>query len=232
MNDQRLADRLPDTLPADPMHWADAWIKEAISAAVRPNPNAVTLATVSATGQPSARVVLCKKFVPDPGYFVIYTNYESRKTVELLHNPKVSAVFHWDSLGRQIRIDGMAVLSPAAESDAYFATREWGSQLGAWGSDQSRPIDSREALRAQIKRRGEKLGITFGDDPGALRDDDVPNIPRPAHWGGIRIWAQAIELWINGVDRIHERARWERDIVQSSEHEFSVSPWTGTRLQP
>ena len=232
MNDLRLADRLPDELPADPMHWADAWIKEAISAGVRRNPNAVTLATVSQSGQPSARVVLCKRFVPDPGYFIVYTNYESRKTLELLQNPKVSAVFHWDSLGRQIRIDGMAVLSPEAESDEYFATREWGSQLGAWGSDQSRPIESREALLAQIRSRGEKLGLELGDDTTELGDADIPEIPRPAHWGGIRIWAHAIELWINGIDRVHDRALWERDIVQASEHEFSVTPWVGTRLQP
>ena len=232
MNDQMLADRLPDELPGDPMHWADAWIKEAMSANVRKNPNALTLATVSDSGRPSARVVLCKRFVPDPGYFVVYTNYESRKTRELLANANVSAVFHWDSLGRQIRIDGTAVLSPESESDAYFASREWGSQLGAWGSDQSRPVESRAALLAQIRARGKSLGLKFGSDTASLDSADVPDIPRPPHWGGIRIWARAIELWINGVDRIHDRALWERDIVQASEHEFSVTPWTGTRLQP
>ncbi|MBT8080725.1 MAG: pyridoxamine 5'-phosphate oxidase [Gammaproteobacteria bacterium] len=227
-----LADRLPDELPGDPMHWADAWIKEATSANVQKNPNALTLATVSATGQPSARVVLCKHFVPDPGYFVVYTNYESRKTRELLGNANVCAVFHWDSLGRQIRIEGKAVLAPESESDAYFASREWGSQLGAWGSDQSRPIESRAALLAQIRERGELLGLEFGDGTGTLNSDDIPEIPRPPHWGGIRIWARSIELWINGVDRIHDRALWQREIVQASDHGFSVAPWTGTRLQP
>lgn len=227
-----LADRLPDELPGDPMHWADAWIKEATSANVLKNPNALTLATVSEAGQPSARVVLCKQFVPDPGYFVVYTNYESRKTRELLGNPNVCAVFHWDSLGRQIRIEGKAVLAPKSESDAYFASREWGSQLGAWGSDQSRPIESRAALLAQIRKRGESLGLEFGDGSSALNSEDIPEIPRPPHWGGVRIWARAIELWINGVDRIHDRALWQREIVQTSDHGFSVTPWTGTRLQP
>ena len=214
------------------MHWADAWIKEAASAGVRKNPNSLTLATVSSTGQPSARVVLCKQFVPDPGYFVVYTNYESRKSDEMSENANVSAVFHWDSMGRQLRIDGVAVRSPEAESDAYFASRDWGSQLGAWGSDQSRPVASREALLVQIRERASELGLQLGDDTHTLLDDEPPAIARPPHWGGFRIWATAIELWINGVDRIHDRALWTRDIVRSSEYEFSITPWNGKRLQP
>ena len=232
LNDLRLADRLPDDLPSDPMHWADAWIKEAISAGLRRNPNSVTLATVAASGQPSSRVLLCKQFVPDPGYFVIYTNYESRKTRELTENPHVAAVFYWDSIGRQIRIEGLAVRSPEEESDAYFASRDWGSKLGAWGSDQSLPVESRSALLAQIRERAADLGLELGDDTHTLVGDAPPDIARPRHWGGIRIWATAIELWINGVDRIHDRALWKRDIVRSSEHEFTISPWVGTRLQP
>jgi pyridoxamine 5'-phosphate oxidase len=232
VNDLRLADRLPDELPADPMHWADAWIKEATTSAVRKNPNSLTLATVSSSGEPSARVVLCKQFVPDPGYFVIYTNYESRKSAQLAENPAVSGVFHWDSMGRQIRIDGTAVRSPEPESDAYFASRDWGSQLGAWGSDQSRPIASREALLAQIRNRGAELGLELGENTHTLVSGDPPEIPRPPHWGGIRIWASSIELWINGIDRIHDRALWKRDIVRSSADEFSVTPWVGSRLQP
>ena len=232
MNDSRLAGWLPDDLPSDPMHWAEAWIKEATSAGVRNNPNSLTLATVSAAGQPSSRVVLCKQFVADPGYFVIYTNYESRKVKELSENPQVSTVFHWDSLGRQIRIDGIAVRSPEAESDEYFASRDWRSQLGAWGSDQSRSIESREALQAQIRQRADELGLRLGDNSQSLADDDPPDIARPPHWGGVRIWATAIELWINGVDRIHDRALWTREIDSTSEHGYAVTPWIGKRLQP
>lgn len=214
------------------MHWADAWLKEAISGELQRNPNSVTLATVAGDGQPSARVVLCKEFVPDPGYFVIYTNYESRKCRELADNAQVSAVFYWDSIGRQIRIEGTAVRSPASESDAYFASRDWGSKLGAWGSDQSRPLESREALLLQIRERGRDLGLVIGDDTQTLTSGESVEIPRPPHWGGIRIWAHSVELWINGADRVHDRALWQRDIVRASEYDFSVTPWTGTRLQP
>lgn len=225
-------DRLPETLPGDPMHWADAWIKEAAAADLQRNPNSMTIATVDADAQPSARVVLCKAFVPDPGYLVFYTNYRSRKARELAKNARAAAVFHWDSLGRQIRLEGRTVLSPADESDAYFATRDWGSRLGAWASDQSAPIESRTALEEQLRKRAGELGLTLGDDTQSLADDGEPDIPRPQHWGGIRLWPTAVELWVEGRDRIHDRARYTRDIVPASEHHFTVGPWTGMRLQP
>ncbi|MEQ9561338.1 MAG: pyridoxamine 5'-phosphate oxidase [Woeseiaceae bacterium] len=228
----RNADLLPDTLPSDPMHWADAWIKEAAAANVQRNPNAMTLATVAASGQASARVVLCKSFVPDPGYLVFYTNYRSRKAVEIENDNRVSALFHWDSFGRQIRIEGLAVRSPEQESDAYFESRDWGSRLGAWGSDQSATIESRDALVRQIRSRAADLGIALGETTTTLRHDNRVRIERPPHWGGYRLWVTAIELWIEGTDRIHDRALWTRDIVRRSEESFSVTPWTGTRLQP
>jgi pyridoxamine 5'-phosphate oxidase len=144
-------DRLPDELPADPMHWADAWLKEATTGEVQRNPTSMTIVTVGADANPSARVVLCKEFVPDPGYLVFYTNYMSRKVKEIEQHNKVAVVFHWDALGRQIRIEGQAVRSPHAESNAYFGTRDWGSQLGAWASDQSQELESREALLQQLR---------------------------------------------------------------------------------
>lgn len=230
-NDETLS-RLPDQLPDDPMHWADAWLKEAMASGVQRNPNSMTVVSVDEEGQPSARVVLCKQFVPDPGYLVFHTNYHSRKVRELDGNPRSAAVFHWDSLGRQMRIEGLVVRSPEKESDDYFASRGWGSQLGAWGSDQSEPIASKDALIEQIRSRGASLGLSLGADTNDLLDDRVPAIARPPHWGGMRLWAHAIELWIEGRDRIHDRGRWSRDIVRASEHTFSVSPWRGTRLQP
>jgi pyridoxamine 5'-phosphate oxidase len=232
VTDEMLADRLPDALPSDPMHWADAWLKEAAAAKVQRNVNSMTIASVGANSQPSSRVVLCKEFVPDPGYLVFYTNYRSRKSMELAANPKAAALLHWDALGRQIRIEGTVVRSPDAESDAYFATRDWGSQLGAWGSDQSETIASHDVLVSQIRQRAADLGLTLDPDTQTLADDDIPRIARPAHWGGFRLWATAIELWIEGKDRIHDRVSWRRDIVRATEHTFSTTPWTGTRLQP
>lgn len=215
------------------MHWADAWIKEAASAASQPHPNAMTVVTVSDDAQPSARIVLCKDFVPDPGYLVFYTNYGSRKMRELDSNSSVAVLFHWDQLGRQIRLEGLACRSPDKESDEYFAARDWGSRLGAWGSDQSETIATRADLIAQIRARAGSLGIALGEDTETLVAGNAPPpIPRPPHWGGVRVWPTMIELWVAGADRIHDRAVWKRDIVRISEHKFSTSPWQGTRLQP
>lgn len=227
-----LAPRLPAELPTNPMHWADAWLTEATEQAVQRNPNSMTLVTSSVDLQPSARVVLCKEFVADPGYIVCYTNYKSDKAHEIAANPKVAVVFHWDALGRQIRIEGEAVCSPAEESDAYFASRDWGSQLGAWGSDQSAPLESRAALISQVGRRAVKLGVDVATNLQSIVGKDRPLIPRPPHWGGFRIWADRVELWVEGKDRIHDRARWERSLVRESDHVFSVGAWSGTRLQP
>lgn len=232
MNDNKFGQELPEQLPDDPMHWADAWIKEAVTAKVQRNPNSMTLVSLGASGQPSARVVLCKDFVPDPGYLVFYTNYHSAKARQLTDNPQAAALFHWDELGRQIRIQGTAVRSPESESDAYFATRDWGSQLGAWGSDQSEVIASKQALVSQIRERAAKLGLSLEEGTQSLVDQDIPDIKRPPHWGGFRIWADSIELWIEGKDRIHDRACWTRNLVRSSAHTFATTQWTGTRLQP
>jgi pyridoxamine 5'-phosphate oxidase len=227
-----LAARLPDDLPGDPMHWAAAWLNEATAQCVQRNPNAMNLATVGNDAMPSARVVLCKDFVPDPGYLVFYTNYKSRKVEELRANPRVAVTFHWDALGRQVRIEGAAVFSPAAESDAYFASRDPGSQLGAWGSDQSAPLASREALLRQLRERAAGLGLNVSDDLRSIHEADRPVIPRPAHWGGVRVWASGIELWIEGEDRIHDRARWRLQLERKDEHGFAAGGWSGTRLQP
>jgi len=232
LNKPQIVDRLPDQLPADPMHWADAWIKEAMASAIQRNPTSMTFVTVDAASSPSARVVLCKQFVPDPGYLVFHTNYNSRKVKEMEQCANVAAVFHWDALGRQIRIEGQAVRSPEAESDAYFKTREWGSQLSAWGSDQSEELKSRQAMMQQLRERAAGLGLSVSDDLQSLTNTEVPNIDRPAHWGGIRIWASAIELWVEGRDRIHDRGAWKRDLSRASEYEFNVTPWVGRRLQP
>ncbi len=214
------------------MAWANAWLAHATAQSVQRNPNSMTLATVDADGQPSARVVLCKSFVVDPGYVVFYTNYQSRKMMEAFAHPEVAATFHWDALGRQVRIEGLAVRSPSDESDAYFETRHWGSQIGAWGSDQSAPIASRKALIEQVAARARAIGVEVADDLQTLSGGKPSVVPRPRHWGGVRIWARRIELWIEGGDRIHERAAWMRSLTAATAHSFTVGAWTGTRLQP
>lgn len=232
MTNPYLAPRLPEELPNDPLCWAKAWLDAATRRGVQRNPTSMTLVTVAADNQPSSRVVLCKTFRPDPGYLVFYTNYRSRKVTELDANPLVAASFHWDALGRQIRLEGRAVRSPAAESDDYFASRDWGSQLGAWASDQSAPIATRDALLEQLRHRARKLGIEVSADLQSVSNINMPSIPRPSHWGGVRVWVSAVELWIEGEDRIHDRARWHRTLAETDNQAFATGPWRGTRLQP
>jgi pyridoxamine 5'-phosphate oxidase len=232
LNDPRTASRLPEVLPTDPMQWADAWIKDATASSIQPHANAMTLATVADGAQPSSRVVLCKDFVPDPGFLVFYTNYNSRKSREIASNPQVAVSFHWDILGRQIRIEGTAVRSPDDESDRYFASRDHGSQLGAWGSDQSDDLESRDALIAQIRSRAHKLGIELDSGTEPAAQQSATKILRPPHWGGFRVWVKCIELWVSGEDRIHDRALWRRNLDTGIDGNFTVTPWIGSRLQP
>lgn len=216
---------LPEPLPDEPMRWVDAWLDIATKRGVQRNPNSMTLAT-AIDGRPAARVVLCKQFVADPGYLVFFTNYRSRKMAEIDANPEVAVTFHWDALGRQVRIEGRARRSPAAESDAYFSTRSPGSRLGAWASDQSRPIGSRDALVTQLEERAAELGVSTAGNGGNA------DIPRPPHWGGVRVWAHAVELWLEGDDRLHDRARWTRELGPAQDDGYTPGPWSGTRLQP
>ncbi|MEC8956441.1 MAG: pyridoxal 5'-phosphate synthase [Pseudomonadota bacterium] len=222
---------LPKVLPNNPMHIAKAWFDEACENRLQPNPNAMTLATINKNSSPSARIVLCKSFVPDPGYILLFTNYESDKGQEIKNNANSSVVFHWDHTGQQIRIKGISILSSTEESDAYFASRNIGSQLSAWGSNQSQPISSREALIEQMQKKAHEYGIDIkkGDIDGDQKTTSP--ISRPPHWGGIRIWASDIELWIHGEDRIHDRALWKRKLTPE-DNSFSPSEWIGTRLQP
>lgn len=232
VSDPCSATRLPTELSFNPLGWAKAWLDEAVQKKVQRNPNSMTAITVSEEGLPSGRVVLCKHFAADPGYLVFYTNYKSSKVRDLDSNGDIALVFHWDMFGRQVRIEGEAVRSPAEESDAYFATRDWGSQLGAWGSDQSEPLESRAALVAQVSRRAVKLGLGAAKNLTSIAASDRPVIERPPHWGGIRVWARCVELWIEGTDRIHDRARWERALERTGDDTFTTGEWVGTRLQP
>jgi pyridoxamine 5'-phosphate oxidase len=221
---------LPDPLPTEPLQLAQAWLQEATQRAVQPNPDAMVLATADAAGRPSARVVLCKEIVAQPGYLTFYTNYDSRKGRELATNARAAIVMHWDTLRRQLRVEGPVVRADAATSDTYFASRNWRSRLGAWASQQSQPIGSRTELYQAVARAALKLAL-----PAPVEDESQPDpgrrIPRPPHWGGLHLWAEAVELWVEGSARIHDRARWTRSL-QPDGAGFRCGPWSATRLQP
>ena len=130
-------EHLPDPLPAEPLELAADWLAEATRREVQPNPNAMVLATADASGRPSARVVLCKQITAHPGLLIYYTNYRSHKGRELQANPRAAIVMYWDQLHRQLRVEGRVVRASAAENDAYFATRNWQSRLGAWAASKA-----------------------------------------------------------------------------------------------
>jgi pyridoxamine 5'-phosphate oxidase len=227
----RHSELLPEPLPSEPLVTVNRWLAEAWQHRHQPNPNAMVLATADRNGRPSARVVLCKELVPQPGFLVFYTNYLSHKGRQLKENPRAAAVLHWDQLHRQVRVEGPVVQAPAADSDAYFASRPWQSRVGAWASAQSEAVASRELLQEAVTQTAQRFGTPLPGHPGAENDLDIV-IPRPAHWGGYHLWAETVELWVEGEARIHDRAQWTRKLTPQANGFFEAGPWTATRLQP
>jgi pyridoxamine 5'-phosphate oxidase len=177
----------------DPCQLFDEWLAEARVAEVN-DPEAMALATADAVGNPSVRMVLLKGHGPEG--FVFYTNEESAKGEDLAENPRAALLFHWKSLRRQVRVEGPVERVPDAQADDYFATRARDSQLGAWASDQSRPLDRRDTFEQrfdEVRRRFE------GQE-----------VPRPPHWRGFRVIPERIEFWIDRPHRLHERRLFTR----------------------
>jgi pyridoxamine 5'-phosphate oxidase len=178
---------------ASPLRVLERWIADARALGVK-DPDAMTLATATTSGAPSARIVLCRGITDDELQF--FTNYESKKGRQLEDNGVVAAVFHWRELARQVKVEGVATRAPAAVSDAYFASRPRGSQLAARVSPQSRPIESLVVLREERARLETEL--------------EGRAVERPAHWGGYCVRATAVELWQAGEHRLHDCVRYER----------------------
>ena len=195
------------TEAAGPFALFSAWMAEA-GASEPVDPEAMALATVDAQGLPNVRMILLKG--ADERGFVFYTNCESAKGEELAANPKAALLFYWKSLGRQVRMRGLIEPATDAEADAYFATRHRESRIGACASSQSRPLESRAALEAEVER----LAKEFGDN----------EVPRPAYWRGYRLVPLEIEFWRSGAFRLHDRIVFRRASPQT--------PWIKTRLYP
>jgi len=178
----------------DPFALFDVWYAEAKAAEIN-DPDAMALATATPGGNPSARMVLLKGYGPEG--FVFYTNADSRKGEELAANPRASLLFHWKALRRQVRIEGAIEEVEPSEADAYFATRSRDSQLGAWASDQSRPLDRRETFEARYEEVQQRF--------------EGKQVPRPPRWTGFRVRPERIEFWSDRPHRLHERRLFVRD---------------------
>jgi len=196
-----------DNPPAAPLPVFDSWLAEAEK--TEPNdPNAVAVATVDADGLPNVRMVLLKGLSEDG--FVFYTNFESVKGRELTANAKAAMCFHWKSLHRQVRVRGPVAPVSDAEADAYFASRARESRIGAWASQQSRPVNSRAELEKTVEEMTEKF--------------DGQDVPRPPHWSGWRLAPLSIEFWQDGDFRLHDRLIYHREAV--------TAPWETKRVYP
>lgn len=190
----------------DPFALTRAWLARA-ERTEPSDPNAIALATVDSNGLPNVRVVLLKEIEDDA--FVFYTNYQSAKGQELISAGKAAFVLYWKSLYRQIRVRGEVTVEDGAKADAYYQSRVLDSRLGAWASRQSRPLESHEALMAEIER---------------VRQEKGENPPRPPFWGGFRLRPLEMEFWHGEEYRLHDRFQWKRDSV--------TDPWKIQRLNP
>lgn len=212
MSEQKTEERDDFTAKEDPFALFEVWLHDATKCEIN-DPNAMAVASVDADGLPNVRMVLLKGLdgpeVKNRG-FVFYTNFEGTKGRELLAHPKAALVFHWKSLERQVRVRGPVTVVYGAEADAYYASRPRLSRIGAWASDQSRPLEGRFALEARVAKMTAKYA--------------VGEIPRPPHWSGFRVTPVEIEFWHSRPFRLHDRVVFRR--------KDAAAPWSTTRLFP
>lgn len=204
---------LPEPLPSDPLPLVAEWLADA--AARARNSTSMALATVDPDGRPTARMVICRGFDARAGWVVFYTDRDSDKGAALAAHPRAAVVFHWDVVERQIRIEGPVTHAPDRDSDAYWATRPPDARVAASASEQSRPLASRAVLLARVAEIAARGG----------------EVARPKRWGGYRVWAERVELWVGQPARVHDRARWERTLTADGDG-FAGGPWSAIRLMP
>jgi pyridoxamine 5'-phosphate oxidase len=225
---------LPEVLPPEPFGLVMEWMKLAADQKAQPNPNAMTLAVVDASGTPSVRVVLARGVDAGRGFVTFYTNYRSVKGRAIGEEPGayVALGFFWDGLDRQVCIRGLAARSPERDSDAYFNHRPVASRIGAWASNQSEQLTS----RAQLLKQNEEAEKRFGYHEGMSAAEEAGLVvPRPAWWGGIRVFAQSVQLWRGNKRRLHDRAAWTRELKVGEVDGvpgFVGGAWSAVRLQP
>jgi pyridoxamine 5'-phosphate oxidase len=204
---------LPELLPSDPLPLVVEWLADA--AARLRNSTSMALATVDPDGRPTARMVICRGFDARAGWLVFYTDRDSDKGAALAAHPRAAVIFHWDAVERQIRIEGPVTHAPDSDSDAYWASRPPEARVAASASEQSRPLASRAMLLARVAEIASRPG----------------DVPRPKRWGGYRVWAERVELWVGQPARVHDRARWSRTLTADGDG-FAAGPWSATRLMP
>lgn len=219
---------LPATLPSEPFTTLKTWFDQAQVAKATKNPDAMALATVRPDGRPSVRIVLCKGIDVSAGAVRFFTNYTSAKADDLAAYPHASIAMLHDEQYRQIRIDGVVTRVNDSESDEYFASRALLSRLGAWASDQSKPMASRAELVSRVRETASRFGVSVMD---LIQRDSKVHVPRPPFWGGYRVHATRVELWSGGDGRLHDRAEWTRgfEVVNGAP---KAGPWSARRLFP
>jgi pyridoxamine 5'-phosphate oxidase len=215
---------LDDPLPGEPMETLGRWLEDVTVNHPQHNATAVALATVDPDGRPSARMVICRGFDLERGFFVFYTDRRSHKGTALESCPRAALVFWWPPIERQVRIEGPVTLSPDDESDAYFGSRPLDAQVGAWSSVQSRSIASRSDLLRAMDETAGRYGVRLDPPRGGP-------LPRPEFWGGYRVWAETVELWVGRPGRIHDRGLWSRPLARDGDG-WRGGAWRVERLQP